>query len=67
MNSGENVYRMWNSNTPRIHNMCGIIWFKMIFYQDKLTIGMVAYMMQCDDWDMDEIEVSGKIFMTMMS
>ena len=51
--SGNNVFRMWNPDTNRIHNTRDIIWLKRIFYQDKLTTGMVAYMTQFDNWDID--------------
>ena len=27
-NSGDNIYRMWNPDTNKIHNTCDIIWLK---------------------------------------
>ena len=53
INSGNNVYQMWDLDTKIIHNTRDIIWLKRIFYQDKLTTGMVAYMTQFDNWDID--------------
>ena len=47
--SGDDVYMMWNPVTNRIYNTCDIIWLKMMFYQDKLTTGMVKDVTQFDD------------------
>ena len=41
-NSRDSVYRMWNPDTNRIRNTHDIIWLKRMFYQEKLTTGMVA-------------------------
>ena len=51
---------MWNPDTNRIYNTCDIIWLKMMFYQDKLTTGMVKDVTQFDDLQIDKIEVGGK-------
>ena len=37
--------------------MRGIILLKIMFYQDKLITGMITYMTQFDDSDIDEILV----------
>ena len=58
--SGNNVFRMWNPDTNRIHNMHDIILLKMMFYQKKLTTVMVTDVKQFDDLDIREIEVWGK-------
>ena len=34
--SGDDVYRMWNTKTKRIHRTRDIIWLKRIYYQVKL-------------------------------
>ena len=60
INYGDDVYRMWNPDTNRIHNTRDIIWLKMIFYQEKLTMVMVADLMQFDDSYINEIDVGGK-------
>ena len=59
-NYGDDVYRMWNPDTNRIHITRDIIWLKRMFYQDKLTTGMVACVTHFDDSDIDEIGVGGK-------
>ena len=56
-NSGDNIYRMWKPDTNIIHNTCDIIWLKMMFNQQKLSTGMVTYVTQFDDQDINEIEV----------
>ena len=56
-NSGSDVYSICNHDTNRIHNMRGIILLKIMFYQDKLITGMITYMTQFDDSDIDEILV----------
>ena len=53
MNSGDDIYRMWNPDTNRIHNTRDINSLKIIFYRDKLTTVIVAYVTQFDDWDLD--------------
>ena len=47
--SGNDSYRMWNPDTKIIHNTHDIIWLKRMFYQEKLTIGVVSDMTQFDD------------------
>ena len=59
-NSGNYVYKMWNPDTNRIHNTWDIIWLKSMFYQDKLTTGMLADVTHFDDSDINEIEIGGK-------
>ena len=59
-NSGDNVYRMWNPGTKRIHNTRDIIWLKSMFYQEKLITVIVTYMMQFDDSYIDKIQVVRK-------
>ena len=34
--SGDDVYRMWNPKTKRIHRTRYIIWLKIMYYQVKL-------------------------------
>ena len=48
-NYRDNLYRVWNPDTNIIHNTHGIIWLRMMSYQDKLTTEMVADVMQFDD------------------
>ena len=48
-NSGDNIYRMRNPDTTKINNTRDIICLKRMFYQNKFTIVMVAYMTQFDE------------------
>ena len=34
--SGDDVYRMWNTKTKRIHRTRDIIWLNRMYYQVKL-------------------------------
>ena len=66
-NYSNNVYMMWNPDTNIIHNICDIIWLKGMFYQEKLSTGMVADVPHFDDWDINGIEFGEKKWMTVMS
>ena len=57
INSGNDAYRMWDPDTKKIHNTCDIILLRRMFYQGKLTTGMVVDVTQFDDSYINEIEV----------
>ena len=59
-NYDDNVYSMWNPDKNIIHNMHDIIWLKYMFYQEKLTTGMVEDVTQFYDSDINEIGVEGR-------
>ena len=55
--SGDDVYRMWNPKTNRMHRTRDIIWLKRMFFEEKTETGMVEGVTQFDDRDIDDNEV----------
>ena len=42
------LYRMWNSNSKRVHVSCGIIWLKRMFYQHDNTAEITTRYLDSD-------------------